>query len=371
MEVKESTLGAYQNRPVEEPKLTTEPPVTTDVPVTSEAPVTAPEAVTAPPAITAPAAEIIEAEEVEFAMPSFEEAAASHEPATATPPLDWKAALKANREEALKELGLDPFVVELNTHIQNGGKAEDYLQAKAVDWTKVTDSDLLKQQLKSEFPDATQSQIDRLFNKKFTQGDSFEAEDNEDGLLMIGSEARKLRQQRIEQQAKFQIKQAAPVTQTATSSEVSPEAQQAQAQQQQFVNTILNSDTTKNLFQSKVVAIQTGDGRSVNVKFTNPQQLLDVLFDPKVAGKIGRTPQGEPDVQFWLETAAFMANREHYKKMLVGNPKELAKKELVDEGRNAQRHTPVVPLNQQYANYGEAFNSGNIRQTKLGNYTNR
>jgi hypothetical protein len=146
--------------------------------------------------------------------------------------------------------------------------------------------------------------------------------------------------------------------------------QQAIDQQTQFKNTILQSDTTKSLFQSKLVAIQTGDGRTVNLKFANPSQLLDVMFNPDVSAKIGKTPQGEPDVQFWLETAAFMANRDQYKKMLVGNSKQLATKELVEEGRNAQVQSPVIPMNtNQYANYGEAFNTGvTFRETKLGSY---
>jgi hypothetical protein len=376
MEVKQSTLGAYQQAPPASPELTTTPPVapaetvaieaiTTDTPP-AEAPL-ATEAATTPS--EAPTQEQQQQDAVvAFDMPAYEQEAASAQEATQQQATDWREALKANREEALATLGLDPFVIELNQHIQNGGSAEDYLSAKAVDWNKVPDADLLKKGLKAEFPSASQAQIDRLFNKKYSQHDLAEEEDKEDGLLLIEADARKARQREIEHQQKFQIRQATPTPQAQPQED--PAVEKAQQENIEFFNKLIQSEQTKALFQSKRVAIDLGEGvKPVQVSIPHPQQLLDALLKPDLAKRFGRTPQGEPDVQQWQELALFLSNPKQYKQVIRNSAKESAKRDLVDEGHNAQKPTSVIPMHgNQYASVGEAIAGGNIKVGTLGSH---
>jgi hypothetical protein len=369
MEVKQASLGAFlnQQQQPDEPKTET---TESAAPATAEsAPENVPAAATvAPPATEAPVLNsepVAEAEEaIPFEMPDF----TAPPPAPAadqSPAIDWREALKANREEALRELGLDPFALELNEHLKRGGKAADYLSAKAVDWTAVSDVDIVKQQLQQKFPQATKEQIELFFNKKYSQYELADDEDKQVGLMMLMSEAQELRTQKVAEQARYKLPEPVP-PQAASPSQPDP----AQQQQSEFFHKIINSEATKALFNSKRVAIDLGEGvKPVNFTVTNPQQLMDVLFNPEVAAKIGRTPQGEPDVAFWHEFALFASNRQQYKQVIRNSGRDEAKRQLVTEGQNAQRPATVVPpQNAQYASYGEAFASGNIRVGTLGRH---
>jgi hypothetical protein len=131
MEIKESKLSDYQNRPAEEPKLPTESTVTdTVIPVTTdEISVPAAEQTAAEAVITTPAAveETPVAEEVEFSCPRMKQQCPQQSQLAATRYVMERAIKTVDKAELYKELGLDPFVIELNEHLKNHGSAEDYL----------------------------------------------------------------------------------------------------------------------------------------------------------------------------------------------------------------------------------------------------
>lgn len=366
--LKTADAPVQETQPVQSTETVTAPAA--EAQPVAETPVAAPIVNEAPNEQTTPAPATVPIDEVPvFEFPDYTEAQPAT-PATGehTQVTSINELLKnTDKKELLKKLGLDDFDIEMSEYRQKGGQASDYINAKGVNWENVPDTDILKRELKNEFPEATSAQIERLFNKKYNQTDSAEDEDKEDGLLLMKADARKIRQQKITEQQKFKMPDA---TQQQQAQEPDPEAEKAAQQRQQFFNKITQSELTKNLFNSKRVAIQLGEGVTPVSIEVNPSQLLDVLFKPEVAAKIGMTPQGEPDVQFWHEAALFFANPKLFKSLVRGNPRALATKELVEEGQNPSKQAPVVSMNtQQFSSAGEAFNKGQIRQVKLGNYS--
>ena len=383
MEVKQGKLSSYLNEQTAEPT----PVAETQVPQNTEQVAAIAETPSAPtianvepiasnaptPSEQQPVTTPVEDEIATFNFPQFDtptqeqSTATQSQQQTQAPSID-DLIKNTDRTELLKKLGLDDFEIGLHEHRKNGGKTDDYLNAKGINWESVSDTDILKMELKNEFPEATPAQIERLINKKYSQTDVADDEDKEDGLLLMKADARKARQQKIVNQQKFKIQDA--VQQQQPQAQQNPEAQKAAQKQSEFFNKIVESEATKNLFQSKRVAIQLGEGvKPVNVNIPDPRVLLDVLFKPEMADKIGRTQQGEPDVQFWHEAALFLSNPTLYKSLVRGNPKALALKEVVEEGQNPSKLNNVIPMNaQQFSNVGEAFNKGTIRQGKVGNY---
>jgi len=242
---------------------------------------------------------------------------------------------KADRKELLKKLGLDDFVIELNDHVERGGKAEDYINARAINWESVSDADILKGELRAKFPDASNAQIDRLFNKKYNQTDISEEEDKEDGLLLIKADARDIRNQKIAAQKNFKLPEPKQVQQQ-------PQDQKQQERNQKIIETFNNSEVTKNLFASKRVAVQMGEN-IMPIKYNiEPKALIDAVFD---TSKYGVTKSGEPDVQLAYELALFKMNPLQFKKDIFNAGKASGTQGMVAEGQNAQKQTtPVVPM---------------------------
>jgi len=358
MPVKQSTLGnliaeskkeeAATNNPVEATTTEVVAPVEQTQTVTSpieekkvETPVIAIE-----PKNGAVQTEVKPEEQIsKFSIPSFETQQNTltenkpQETTVAKP--SWKDILKdVNPDEIAEYLGYDEFTRGVHKHIKNGGDVSDYLNAKGINWDKVSDADILKGELRKEHPEATNAQIDRLFNKKYNQTDIAEEEDKEDGALMIKSDARKLRSLKIAEQQKFKTPEA---IQPQQQNSVNEEEAKAIERNNQFVKYLIDHDTTKSLFQSKRVAIDLGEGQRHNVELENPQILTDIILKPEVFAQFGRTPQGEPDVQQLLELALFRANPIQFKKDLINVGKKLSEQKMVEEGQNIGKPATNVP----------------------------
>lgn len=369
MEIKQSTIAKSEeliNAPVVTPA--TEPIV----------PVTAPPSPTEPTEITIPVTEpttVVEPivtetavapqdEVIAFDFPVDEVVQPVQETTTTqtSQPVNWRDAIKEVPEDEIAELlGDDDFIKGMRKHIKNGGKPIDYLTAHAVNWESVSDSDIIKSELRADFPDATSAQIERLFNKKYNQVDTAEDEDKEDGILLMKSDARKLRSQKIDNQKKFQIADARIITQPPVV-QSNPADEQAKTQYKKDIEYIHNHSVTKQLFESKRVAIEVAEGVKLNMGIKNPEALMEVWSKPGKLLSLTRTPQGEPDVELMQEAAMFFSNRAAFKRSIYNAGKEAGAKSLIDEGQNAGKQASVVPmLAGGVQNYGEAFNSGNLK----------
>jgi hypothetical protein len=124
-----------------------------------------------------------------FSMPVYGETAeqpTTSAEATAAAIIDWKNEIKkANPKEILKELGYDDFIAEFAEFRKNGGDAYKYLEAKAFDWGNVTHQELVKDDLKLQYPHLTDDKIERLYQAKYKQSDMAADEDREVGLMPV------------------------------------------------------------------------------------------------------------------------------------------------------------------------------------------
>lgn len=301
-----------------------------------------------------------DSEEVsDFIIPSFEEEKNTPQStpavAVATPP-SWKEILKSvDKKEILKELGVNDFAIEVDEHISRGGQPIDYFNAKAVDWNKISDADVILGEMKKEFPDATPAQLQRLFNKKYNQTDLNDEEEKEDGELLMKSDARRIKQAKIAEQQSFKIPEMATQKQDVVSEEQKQQQELFDKKQQELQQLFNNHEATKSLLQSKRVAVNVGvDGaRPINYNI-DPKQVMDVLFNPEVNNKFGRTKTGEPDVQLAYEMALFKMNPTQFKKDLYNAGVAAGHRKELETGQNAQKPTGTVPVGQTKT-LGEAF----------------
>ncbi len=304
----------------------------------AEAPITeTPAAVTETPAEQVPQEENV----ASFDLGEPTKVETPQETQTAQPTYNWKEEIKKlDRKEVAKELGLNDFALEIDEYLSKGGSAKDYIEKRGYDWNKVSDEELVKGQLKNEYPDATSQQIDRLYNKKYTQREEDIEEDREDGVLLMKSDARRLRDAKISEQNSFKIPEA-------IIPQVKDEAYEQWKQMQETQPVMMEklkqfyeaNEATKNLYESKRVAISLGEGVApFNFSLNNPEALTRMFTDGgETWSKVTSTKTGEPDVAKQHLIGLFSFDPMKYSQDIFNYGVQMGKKKLVEEGQNAQR----------------------------------
>ncbi len=264
---------------------------------------------------------------------------------------------KIDRKELLKKAGVSDFAIEMDEYLAKGGRADDYITKRGVDWTKVSDEELIKQDLKKIYTDASQQQIDRLYSKKYSQQEIDSDEDKEDGLLLMKSEARRIRDTKIAEQNSFKIPDAIipPPSYEAEYLQWKQQQESQPALMKQLNEFYQNHEATKRLNESKRVAINLGEGvPAFNFSINNPEALNRMFVDGgETWSKLTSTQSGEPDVQKQHQIALFAYNPQKYVQDIFNYGVQIGKKKLVDEGQNAQRpQTKAQPQELNQTSYG-------------------
>lgn len=266
---------------------------------------------------------------------------------------DWKAELKkADIKDVLKELGYDDFAVDFLQARQAGVDPYAYLEAKAFDWNKVPDADVVFKTLSEQSPNLESDELQELFNDIYKQGDDYTEDERRRGLIRLKADAYNQRQQKIENQKKFTIPsvnntQAALTKQEEEEYQKFEQEQQAQYERtQKFIN---EHEATKKMYESKRVTVNAGEGVNFNFK-VDPDVLQSIAFGKNWVRAIAINPQEAdeskliPDVAK-VQRLALVASNPNYEKDLVNHGRSLERKAIVEEGQNARRplgHTPDV-----------------------------
>jgi len=293
-----------------------------------------------------------------FTMPSLDGTDGEEANSASATIGDWKEELKkANPKDILKELGYDDFLAEFAEYRKNGGDAYKYLEARAFDWDTVSHQDLILDELKSQYPHLTEDKVERLYQSKYKQSDMASDEDREIGLIQLEADAELVRQKRVTEQKQFQIPEPARMQEANTQAMYEEQRKLEIDQSQKIIQFFQEHEATKNLYQSKRVAIDLGDNGKFNFNIDKPENLMSVALDSeKWQRAISVNPQEAdvskliPDVAK-LQKIALVAMNPNYERDLVNYGKSLGLKAIVEEGQNARRpigNTPAQP-NESFA----------------------
>ena len=306
-----------------------------------------------------------------FSMPSFDGEGdfEGEEGQAAAAVVDWKEELKkANPKDILKELGYDDFLAEFAEFRKNGGDAYKYLEAKAFDWETVNHQDLVLDELKLQYPHLTDDKIEKLYQAKYKQSEYASDDDKEIGAIQLEADAELIRQKRIAEQKTFQIPDVMNSQEVNQFQERMAEQQKIESERvQQALQFFKEHDATKNLMESKRVAIDLGDNGKFNFTVDKPETLMAVALDSeKWQRAIAVNPQEAdpsklvPDVAK-LQKIALVALNPNYEKDLVNYGKSLGLKSIVEEGQNARR-----PIGSTPAQPNESFAEAIKNRAKVG-----
>lgn len=205
--------------------------------------------------------------------------------------LSWQEVLKQQQPNAIfKELGygeqlaeflqenkdLDPKLVNLLKHWKTSdGNMQPYLSALTTDFAKMPPEEVMRHQLREQYPELDAKQLDRLYNIKVVNRykldpQNYSEEEVADGQVELLADAKSIRQSLVDKQQGYLLpkpvqKQAAPDVQ----------AQQQQRDADAWTAKINDSPIIKSIISNKYLTI--GEGEDAFNLPVDPNRIVSIL----------------------------------------------------------------------------------------------
>lgn len=222
----------------------------------------------------------------------------------------------------------DDFIKGVVDYYEKTGDLSAYLQAKLTDFQGMTDEELMRRELREQYPDVSDKAFDKLYRQQVVDkykldNEQWEEDDVELGRELLKSEASKIRTKLVEWQKGFTAPEPKPDTR----------AEEMKQALQEFEKGVRNNDITKSIIDNKRIAIKTTDG-DFNYEIADSNALVDMTIDnTKFFGQF-TNPEGQIDYNKWYLTSAFSQNPEGFIKSIGNYFKGLGREEITKEIKN-------------------------------------
>jgi hypothetical protein len=211
------------------------------------------------------------------------------------PQVTWQEVAQKQPNEVFKALGIDDKVVDfisdlkeldpkmvafLNTW-KTGGDVTGYLREMTTDYNKLSAEEVMRHHIRQSYPKADEKQLEILYRTKVVNAynlNSEDADELEEGQLLLEAEAEQFREKYIENQKEFLL----PKPQEAKVEVPDNKLQEQQAEadrkfNEAYKSQVANSQLTKDIITNKVLSI--GDGEAKFNFPVEPNEVLDVLYN--------------------------------------------------------------------------------------------
>jgi hypothetical protein len=252
------------------------------------------------------------------------------EPATQAEPVAQTTPQPESKAEPAKEFQFkDDFIKQVVEFYEKTGDLTPYLQAKTVDFTKMSDEEIMRRSLREQYSDLSEKAFDRLYKQQVIDkykldADEWGEEDSELGRELLKVEASKTRSQYLDWQNNFKAPEPAVDT--------NAQADQLEALQK-FESEVRSSEYTRSLLEGKKLTIKTTDGE-FNYEVPNVEPLLDMTVNNDLFFSQFATEQGTLDYAKWYKTAAYSQDPEMFERSLINYGKTLGRSEVTKEIKN-------------------------------------
>jgi hypothetical protein len=222
---------------------------------------------------------------------------------------DWRELVKKQPEaDVLKHFGLDEKMINFLSRWRNGEDLKDYLEAATVDYSKMSNEEVLRRHLMKDFGMLSAEDFEEVYRMKVIEQykldpEVFDEKDVRRGKLMLGVDADKIRQEFTKNQQELLFSKP-PVPDNSAAEQAAQEEAMRQAQQvQAYRDHVQNNQFTKDLLANNLLKIGDGD-KAFNLEVTTPNDVIDLLYDPVKWSQKLYNQDGTPNVRKQLILAA-------------------------------------------------------------------
>jgi len=242
--------------------------------------------------------------------------------------IDWSKAKINYNTETLK----DDFIKGVVEYYEKTGDLTPYLQAKLVDFNGMSDEEVMRRNLREQYPDVSDKAFDRLYKQQIVDkfkldADEWGEEDSDLGRELLKVEAAKARQKYLEWQQGFRAPE--PVQ----SQEAQQEDLQVKEALRQFESSVKSSPLTNQILNDKRIAIKIGDSE-FNYELPDAVSMVDMTLDNDKFFQQFAAGEGQLDYSKWYKTVAYSQNPELFEKALINYGKTLGREEVTKEIKN-------------------------------------
>lgn len=245
----------------------------------------------------------------------------------------------AEAQEAVRVLSSQPklgdeFITGLVSRYNKGEDLTPYIYAKSIDYSKMTDKQILFENLRRENPRLSKEHLDVVFEielEKYKQAEpsKYDEREVERGAILLQVHADKIREQLAKEQQQYL---APPVSDRPS---VDPDTQ---AIVEGWVNTITTSDTTKSIKEKKSVGVKL-KGKDYFLPVAQVETIVNDIQDLSSAPFWQRhlDKDGNPDLNKLYDTYNYVYNKDTVIAKIFELGEEYGKSQILegDTGKNS------------------------------------
>ena len=220
----------------------------------------------------------------------------------------------------------DPFIEKAVQYYETYGTLQPFLRATEVDYSEMTDLEILKVKFDTENYDLSEKARQKLFDKELEKYglDAYDEEDVEVGQALLKRDAQKLRKTFMEEQQQFLSNVQAPQAQQG------PSQEELIAQQEQSRKII--SEGVSGVIKDNIIKIGA-NGEGINYQIQDPNAVVDYAMDSNKFLSIF-AKDGSVDWDKWTKTVAFAQNPTQFISELIKHGKSLGRRAMEAELKN-------------------------------------
>ncbi len=220
----------------------------------------------------------------------------------------------------------DPFIEKAVQYYETYGTLQPFLRATEVDYTEMSDLEVLKVKFDAENADLSPKAKQKLFDKELEKYglDSYDEEDKEVGEALLKRDAQRLRKTFIEEQQQFLSNVQSPQASTG------PSQEELAAQQEQSRKII--SEGVSAVIKDNIIKVGA-NGEGINYQIQDPNVVVDYAMDSNKFLSIF-AKDGSVDWDKWTKTVAFAQNPTQFISELIKHGKSLGRKAMESELKN-------------------------------------
>lgn len=339
-------------------------PATTPIVINSEKKEEPPKPTEDSPAVTA--TETSNGEKANLETPSPEQVAEEVQtPQKAEEPtkqLAWQEVLRNQQpDDVLKEMGYDEkavgFLKEFSTLDpkmqaflnvwKSGGDVTEYLREMTTDYSKMSAEEVMRHQLRREYPKASQQQLDALYKREVVKAYSLDSVDEDEiaeGQALLEAKAEKYREQFIQDQQN-KVLPTAPQKPDNSEAEAKAEAERVK-KFEEYKSQVTGHDLFRQISSAKAFSFGEGDE-----KFSfpvDPESLKEVLFTDKWQENMFDS-NGKPNVEHQLLIATVNKYGVNFLKELSKHFKAIGGQKAIEPIENPSKPDKGTPASPEAA----------------------
>lgn len=250
--------------------------------------------------------------------------------------------------ELMERLEKDEWLTNVIKMRDSGQDVREYWEKSTIDYDKADAQSLLKEDFKSTLPEDTDpKRVDRLWKKELKNkygldidadqnDEDFDSEAFEDAKLYLERDAKKIREQKKEDQKKFKFPE--PKEQV-KQEEVSEEdrVKQEVEQLKQIREQVESIDDIKKFKSEKIIPIKLGE-ETFNLEVDNPDEVIETIADDRNFYALFKDDKGNTDWGKLQRVVRYAQDEQNY----LGRVAEHVKNQTLEEELKEEKNIPAL-----------------------------